>query len=71
MSGLNTAISRLDAAWQTLQQRWNDTKAVWNDPVRRSFEQEYWAPLERQMPAVQRELERLAQVVAAARRSVK
>ncbi|MBS1252572.1 MAG: hypothetical protein MAG451_01613 [Anaerolineales bacterium] len=44
---------------------------VWNDPVRRRFEKEYWMPLERQVQATQREMERLARVISQARRSVK
>lgn len=71
MSNLNTAIAHLDAAWKSLHLRWEKTKKVWNDPVRRDFEKEYWAALEQQIPATQREMERLAQVIAGARRSVK
>jgi hypothetical protein len=61
----------LQTAWRRLCQAWEDAKAVWNDPVRWSFEKEHWTPLEQQVPAVQREMERLAQVIAQARRSVK
>jgi hypothetical protein len=70
MTNLNTTIAQLDSAWKTLRQRWEATKAVWNDPVRWDFEKEYWMPLEGQVLATQREMERLAQVIAQARRNV-
>jgi hypothetical protein len=61
----------LQEAWQRLRQRWADTAAVWNDPVRWDFEKQYWQPLEAQVQATQREMERLAQVIAQAQRSVR
>jgi len=39
--------------------------------VRWQFEREFWQPLESQVPATLKEVERLAQVIAQARRSVK
>ncbi|MFQ5342051.1 MAG: hypothetical protein ACE5F6_10950 [Anaerolineae bacterium] len=71
MGNLNTTRAELQDAWQRLRQRWEETKAVWNDLVRRRFEKEHWAPLEDQAQATHREMERLAQVIAQARRSVK
>jgi hypothetical protein len=71
MANLNSAITQLDTAFKTLRQRWESTSAVWNDPVSRSFAQDYWAPLEEQVQATGREMDRLAQVIAQARRGVK
>jgi hypothetical protein len=71
MSNLNTAISQLETEWKALALRWEETKKVWTDLVRRDFEKEYWEVLASQPPAVQREMERLAQVIAGAKRSVK
>jgi hypothetical protein len=71
MANLSTTITQLDTAWKTLRQRWESIKVVWNDPVSRDFEKNYWAPVEGQVRATQREMERLAQVIAQARRSVK
>jgi hypothetical protein len=71
VANLSTTIAQLDAAFRTLAQRWEDTKSLWNDPVRWNFEKEYWTPLEKQTQATQREMERIAQVIAQARRSVK
>ena len=39
--------------------------------MRRDFEKEYWEVLAPQLPAVQREMERLAQVIAGASRILK
>lgn len=71
MSNLSLTADHLNTAWQVLHQRWEQTRAVWNDPVARSFEKEHWTPLEQQTRTTQQEMERLAQVVAKARRSVK
>jgi len=71
MANLNAAIFQLDSAMKTLRQQWEATSAVWNDPVSRNFQQNHWAPLEAQVQATGREMERLAQVIAQARRSVK
>ncbi len=71
MSNLNTALSQLDQSWKALSLRWEETKKVWTDLVRHDFEKTYWEPLTPQPPAVGQELERLAQVIAGAKRSVK
>lgn len=47
------------------------TTSMWDDIVRQRFEMEHWLPLEREVQVTQREMERLAQVVAQARRSVR
>jgi len=39
--------------------------------VRWQFEREFWQPLESQVPTTLQEMERLAQVIAGARRNVK
>ncbi len=67
---MNNHLAHLDTAFKSLRQRWQDIQSVWNDPVSRAFEQEYLLPLESQVQAAQREMERLAQVIAQARRSV-
>lgn len=71
MSNLNNTSVELRDIWQRLNQRWEEAKALWNDPVRWSFEKEHWTPLEGQVQATQREMARLAQVIAQAQRSVK
>ncbi len=71
MSSLNNTAAELHDAWQRLRQRWEDAKSLWNDPVRWNFEKDYWTQLEGQVQVTQREMERLAQVITQAQRSVK
>ena len=71
MSNLSSTAADLQTDWRRLWQKWENVKTQWNDSVRRGFEDDYWTPLEKQAQAVQREMERLAQVIAKAQRSVK
>jgi hypothetical protein len=71
MAELSSTIAQLDTAWRALQQRWAATKSLWSDKVSRDFERELWVQLEGQVPATQREMQRLAEVIAKARRNVK
>ncbi|MDZ7379871.1 MAG: hypothetical protein ONB06_11080 [candidate division KSB1 bacterium] len=71
MTNLSQTIANFQDAWQRLGRRWEDTRAVWNDPIAWHFVKEYWDVLEPQVPATQREMEHLAQVIAGAKRSVK
>jgi hypothetical protein len=71
MRNLSITRAELHEAWQRVCQRWQGTTALWNDPVRWQFEREFWQPLEDQVPLTLREMERLAEVIAGARRSVK
>ena len=68
---LHIIHSDLVEAFRRLQQRWKDTNSLWNDPVRWKFEKEHWKPLERETGATLREMERLADVLAKARRNVR
>ena len=71
MANLSMTSSQIESGCKTLQQRWSDTQSAWTDPVSRAFEQEYLLPLESQVQATQREMERLAQVIAQAKHGVK
>jgi len=71
MHGLGNTGSGLQDAFRRLSQRWKEVKAVWADSVQRRFEKRYWAPLESQTQATLKEMDRLAQVIAQARRHVK
>ncbi len=68
---LNLTHGQLQQAWQQLRQQWQKTAALWNDPVRWQFEREFWQPLEREVPATIREMDRLAQVISQARQNVR
>jgi hypothetical protein len=71
MNGMNQAIGQLEQSWKALVLCWEETRKVWTDAVRHDFEMTYWEVLEPQPPAVGRELDRLAQVIAGARRNVR
>lgn len=71
MSNLGNKLGQFDSTWRTLNLCWKDATQLWNDPVQHKFEQEFWIPMEGQVQATQRELERLAQIVAQAQRRVK
>ncbi|MBM3127946.1 MAG: hypothetical protein FJ009_04830 [Chloroflexi bacterium] len=71
MSNLGSTATDLHTNWRRLCQKWEYTKTLWSDSVRRGFEDDYWTPLEKQTQATQREMERLAQVIAQAQRSIK
>lgn len=69
--GLNTIATEWQEAWQRLRQRWQETTTIWSDSVGQQFEREFWQPLETQVAATQREMERLAYVIAQARRGIR
>ena len=71
MTNLNTTHAQLSEFTQRIRQRWAETQSMWSDPVQQYFEKDYWLPLEAQAQATLREMERLAQVIAQARRNVK
>ena len=71
MSSLDLTVRQWRDQANMLRQRWEETKPLWNDAVRWSFEKKYWTPLQQQTELTAKEMERVAQVIAKARRSVK
>ncbi len=68
---LRITHSELVEAFRRVQQRWEHTKDLWNDPVRWKFEKDHWEPLEKETEVTLGEMERLADVLAKARRNVR
>jgi hypothetical protein len=68
---LNEPIASFEENWLRLTQRWGAATEKWSDPVRWAFEKQTWAPLERQARETLLEMQRLAEVIAQARRQVK
>ena len=64
---LSVGSSKLSLGLKTLRLRWEETKTRWNDPVSQAFEDNYWRPLEAQVQAALRGLDRLGQELAQAR----
>jgi len=71
MSSLNTAHERIRNGWRVLQRQWQASGTLWNDPVQRRFEREFWQDFERVVPATMNEMQKLAEVIAQARRGVR
>ena len=65
-----TFLERDDYPW-FITPHMSPPYAVWTDAVQGAFARDYWALLANQVPATQREMQRLAEVIARARRSVK
>jgi hypothetical protein len=57
---LDAGLGRLNHAIKDLKARWDETRTRWTDSVARSFEDDHLAPLEQQVQATLRAMERLA-----------
>jgi hypothetical protein len=53
----------LSGALKHLRFLWEETKTVWNDPVRHSFEEHQWLPLERRVVAGIHAMDQLAPIL--------
>lgn len=67
---MSEATNELSVVWQRLARRWEESESDWDDAVRREFEKRYWQLLAQESQSTAAEMERLAQVLAQARRSV-
>jgi hypothetical protein len=65
---LSTGSIELNDALKTMRLLWEETKAGWDDPVSREFEERYWRPLENQVVATLRAMDRLGPILARAQR---
>lgn len=57
---LNIGWTELNSSMKTLRNRWEETKIHWDDAVQKKFEESFWDPLEQQVRATLRGIERLA-----------
>jgi hypothetical protein len=71
MADLASSIDQLSIAVKVLLQKWEDTHPLWNDPVSQSFEKNYLALLEAHTQSTLNEMQKLAQVIAEAKRQVR
>jgi hypothetical protein len=60
--------NRLIGSLKELQLRWSQLRGQWDDDVRKRFEQEYLVPREREVQAAVAAMDRMAEVVARAKR---
>jgi hypothetical protein len=68
---LSTGWIELNSALKTLRLRLEEAKVDWNDVAQRTFEEDYWLPLEAQVLATLRAIDRLVPTLAKAQRECK
>jgi hypothetical protein len=64
---MGTSWTQLNNSLKVLQAHWGSLQSVWQDQAREDFETLYWVPLEAQVKAVLRAMDRLAPQLAKAR----
>lgn len=60
---LSSGSGKLNLSLKALRRRWEETQAQWNDPVSQAFEENHYRPLEEQLLATLRAMDRLAQIL--------
>lgn len=65
---LNSGWTELNAALKTLREHWEEVQRAWDDAVRRDFEEKHYRPLEAQVLATLRAMDRLAPILRRAQR---
>jgi hypothetical protein len=65
---LSSGSGKLNLALKALLLRWEETQGQWNDPVSQAFDENHYRPLESQLLATLRALDRLAQILDQARK---
>jgi hypothetical protein len=71
VSSLMNAADTIQQSWVLLSHQWRTTESLWTDAVERQFEKVYMEEYEPCVFSALRELSRLDQVIAQARRDVK
>jgi hypothetical protein len=64
---LGTGWTQLNNSFKVLHAHWDELKQEWRDQAQDDFENRYWNPLEAQVKAVLRAMDRLAPHLAKAR----
>jgi hypothetical protein len=65
---LTTGWTELNSALKTMKLLWEDIQAHWDDPVSRDFDANHWQPLQTQVVATLRAMDRLAPILTRAQR---
>ena len=63
---LSTGWIELNSALKELRLQFEEVKPDWNDAVRRGFDDNHWQPLEAQVVATLRAIDRLAPILTKA-----
>ena len=65
---LSTGWLELNSNLKNMRVLWEETKIGWTDAVSRDFEENHWGPLEIQLVATLRAIDRLAPILMTAQR---
>lgn len=65
---MSEGATKLQYALKTLRARWEETKEGWQDQVREDFERRFLSPMETQVEATVRGMEKLSEVFSRVRR---
>lgn len=71
MSSLSNTREKLQSELAHLTRQWQTTASLWNDSVRHRFERDFMQEYERIIHPALNQMDRLAAVIAQARREVK
>ena len=66
-TNLTTGWIELSSSLKTVRLRWEEVKKEWDDPVSQDFEEHTWAPIEAQVQAALRAIDRLGPILAKAK----
>ena len=64
---LSTGWTELNNAMKTLRAQWENLRTDWHDQAQQEFEGRYWDPLQANVAAALRGMDRLAPLLAKAR----
>jgi hypothetical protein len=64
---MGTSWTQLNNSFKVLRAHWDNLKEDWRDQAQEDFETRYWNPMEAQVKAVLRAMDRLAPHLAKAR----
>ena len=65
---LSASWIELNDALKNMRILWEETKSGWKDAVSQEFDERYWTPLDNQVVATLRAMDRLAPILARAQR---
>jgi hypothetical protein len=65
---LTAGYATLNHSLKVLRALWDETSVQWNDPVGRSFQENFWDPLENRVVTALRAIDRMTPVLGSMQR---
>jgi hypothetical protein len=65
---LDTGRYQLYSTWKTAKEKWDLFQESWNDPIRRQFEEKFWAPVQPLILRTLSAIDKLSQEIIQMRR---